>query len=112
MDLRIGQSNFTTPPATSLQRVLATAGTSRFESPRIEAPVAVELPATPPPEAVAMIERAAQRADELWRDQRELHFEMDDDSGRVIVQVKDLDGRVIRTIPPSEALDVLSGKAL
>ncbi len=37
---------------------------------------------------------------------------MDEDSGRVIVQVRDLDGRVIRTIPPSEALDVLSGRPL
>ena len=36
---------------------------------------------------------------------------MDDKSGRVIVQVRDLDGHVIRTIPPSEALDILSGGA-
>ena len=113
MDLRIGHLTFTTPPATSPQRVSAATGTSRFEPLRVdEAAVATELPPTPPPEAVAMIDRAAQRAEELWRDQRELHFEMDKDSGRVIVQVRDLEGRVIRTIPPSEALDVLSGKAL
>ena len=112
MDLRIGHLNFTTPLATSPPRVSAAAGASRFESPRLEAPVATELPPTPPPEALSMIDRAAQRADELWRDQRELHFEMDQNSGRVIVQVRDLEGRVIRTIPPSEALDVLSGKAL
>ena len=113
MDLRIGHLNFTTPPATS-PRAAPIGGTNRFESPRVDlaAAVVTELPPTPPPEAVAMIERAAQRADELWRDQRELHFEMDKDSGRVIVQVRDLEGRVIRTIPPSEALDVLSGKAL
>jgi uncharacterized FlaG/YvyC family protein len=41
---------------------------------------------------------------------RELHFERDPDSGRVIVQVRDLATReVIRTIPPSEALTVMSG---
>ena len=34
---------------------------------------------------------------------------MDEKSKRVIIQVKDLDGRVIRTIPPSEALGVMSG---
>ncbi len=114
MDLRIGHLNFTPPPVSSPERVSTTAGTSRFESPRVELPAAVvtELPPTPPPEAVAMVDRASQRAEELWRDQRELHFEMDKDSGRVIVQVRDLEGRVIRTIPPSEALDVLSGKAL
>jgi uncharacterized FlaG/YvyC family protein len=37
---------------------------------------------------------------------------LNDDSGRVIVQVRDLDGRVIRTIPPAEALDIMSGKPL
>ena len=58
------------------------------------------------------MDRAAARADELWRDERELHFAMDEDSERVIVQVRDLEGRVIRTIPPSEALDVLSGRPL
>jgi flagellar protein FlaG len=37
---------------------------------------------------------------------------MDADSGRVVVQVRDLEGHVIRTIPPSQALDVLSGGSL
>ena len=66
------------------------------------------IPAEPPPEALREVDRAAARADELWRDKRELHFEMDEDSGRVLVQVRDLDGRVIRTVSPSEALDVMS----
>jgi len=67
---------------------------------------------TPPPDALREVDRAAARAEELWRDDRELHFEMDQDSGRVIVEVRDLDGNVIRTIPPSEALDIMSGKPL
>jgi FlaG protein len=70
------------------------------------------IPETPPPDALREVDRAAERAEELWHDKRELHFAMDEDSKRVIVQVRDLDGRVIRTIPPSEALDVLSGKPL
>ena len=36
---------------------------------------------------------------------RELHFETDEETGRVIIQVRDLEGNVIRTIPPSDALD-------
>jgi uncharacterized FlaG/YvyC family protein len=40
---------------------------------------------------------------------RELHFERDPQSGRVVVQVRDLATReVVRTIPPSEALGILS----
>ena len=30
----------------------------------------------------------------------------------MIIEVRDLDGNVIRTIPPSEALDVLAGGEL
>ena len=70
------------------------------------------IPAVPPEDALRDVDCAAARADELWRDKRELYFALDEDSGRVIVQVRDLEGRVIRTIPPSEALDVLSGRPL
>jgi flagellar protein FlaG len=50
-------------------------------------------------------------AEELHSQQRELHFEPTS-SGRVIVQVRDLDGNVIRTIPPWHALNVMAGAAL
>jgi len=69
------------------------------------------IPAEPPPDALRDVDRAAARADELWHDKRELHFEMNEDSGRVVVQVRDLDGGVIRTISPSEALDVMSARS-
>lgn len=65
----------------------------------------------PPPRLRREIRAAADRAEQLWREQRELHFETDD-TGRVVVQVRDLDGRVIRAIPPSEALEVISGRPL
>ena len=66
----------------------------------------------PPPEVLHEVDRAAERADDLWRDGYELHFEVDEESGRVAVRVRDLDGDVIRTIAPSEALDVMAGKPL
>ena len=109
MDLRIGHLNFSTPPATPGKPVAIGKPDARFEVSGATAELGV-IPEAPPPDALREVDRAAQRADELWRDQRELHFEIDQDSNRVIVQVRDLDGRVIRTIPPSEALDVLSGK--
>ena len=42
----------------------------------------------------------------------ELHFSKDSETGRVVIQVRDLDGNVLKTIPPSRALDVMSGAAL
>ena len=70
------------------------------------------LPSAPPPELQGHIERASQRYDELRAQQRELHFSSDPDTGRVLIEVRDLDGNVLRTIPPSNALDVISGGPL
>jgi len=111
MDLRIGHLTFSGPPATA-KPAATTGAAAAFSLPREDSAAIGGVPAAPPPDALREVDRAAQRADELWREKRELHFEMDEDSGRVIVQVRDLDGNVIRTIPPSEALDVLAGKPL
>jgi hypothetical protein len=111
MDLRIGHLNFGTPPAAP-KRAAADPAASQFSMPRDDTAVIGGIPATPPPDALREVDRAAARAQELWDVQRELHFEMDEDSGRVVVQVRDLEGRVIRTIPPSEAVDVMSGRPL
>ena len=43
---------------------------------------------------------------------RELHFEPSPETGRVVIQVRDLDGQVLRTVTPSEALSIASGTAL
>jgi len=69
----------------------------------------LSLPAHPPTEVLDAIGAAAERAAELRAQNRELHFSKDEVSGRVIVQVRDLDGNVIRTIPPSGALAVMAG---
>jgi FlaG protein len=70
------------------------------------------VPDSPPVEVRDAIGAAAARAAELRSENRELHFHKDATSGRVIVQVRDLAGNVIRTIPPSRALDVMAGAAL
>jgi FlaG protein len=72
----------------------------------------LSLQASPPAEVREAVGAAAARAAELRASNRELHFEKDEKSGRVIVQVRDLAGHVIRTIPPSQALDVMAGAAL
>jgi len=111
MDLRIGDLTFSTPPSAP-RKAPSSAAANQFMVPRSDRADIGGIPAEPPPDALREVDRAAARAEELWNDRRELHFEMDEDSGRVVVQVRDLDGNVIRTIPPSEALDVLSGRPL
>jgi flagellar protein FlaG len=70
------------------------------------------IPASPPPEVLAEVDAAWQRGAELAAQNRELHFERDAETGRTIIQVRSLDGEVLRTIPASKALDVMSGGAL
>jgi flagellar protein FlaG len=67
------------------------------------------IPASPPPEVLAEVDAAWERAAELAAQNRELHFTRDELSGRTIIEVRTLDGEVLRTIPPSKLLDVMSG---
>jgi hypothetical protein len=68
-----------------------------------------EIPPSPPAEVLAAVERAKTRARELAAAGRELHFERDPDTGRIVVHVRDLDGNVLRVMPGSEALAVIAG---
>lgn len=122
MSLEIGRLGFLPPPAMprpgaaggpgapgDFTRALAGAQGARA----VAAPSgAGAVPPTPPPEVIDAVHAAAARAQELHEQNRELHFHKDERTGRVIVQVRDLRGNVIRTIPPSQALDVMSGAAL
>ena len=81
--------------------------------PRLRATTARAVSAGAPAAGGARRDRspAAERAAELRADNRELHFRKDEAvRPRRSSQVRDLDGNVIRTIPPSEALDVMSGR--
>ncbi len=70
--------------------------------------VELSIPASPPPDVLEAIAAAAERAAELAADNRELHFRPDEHSSRIIIEVRDMSGNVIRTIPPSKALDVMT----
>jgi flagellar protein FlaG len=69
------------------------------------------LPASPPDSVLEEMSAASKVADTLHEQGRELHFQAVGD-GRVVVQVRDLDGNVIRTIPAGKALDVAAGAPL
>lgn len=70
------------------------------------------VPAGPPPEVMSEVDRASLRWEQLRATHRELHFGSDPVTGRVVIEVRDLEGNVVRTIPPSTALDVISGDSL
>jgi flagellar protein FlaG len=70
------------------------------------------IPASPPQELYQQIDAAAQRVDELRADGRELHFSYNNSEKRVQIEVRDLKGNVLRTIPPSKALSVATGDKL
>jgi hypothetical protein len=112
MDVQIGNLPPIVPPTTvapARTEARAAAPEAGFSLPGKDS-VDVTVPATPPREVLDEVDKASEIAHKLAADNRELHFEMDEKSKRVIIQVKDLDGKVIRTIPPSEALSVMSGE--
>lgn len=66
----------------------------------------------PPSELRGQMRDASRRWEELRAMDRELRFEQDPQTGRVVVEVRDLEGRLIRTVPPSSALDIAAGAPL
>jgi|SoiMethySBSTD1v2_1073268.scaffolds.fasta_scaffold1679011_2 flagellar protein FlaG len=92
-----------TPPAASKRAV---------DGSQDEGTIVGSVPPAPTEEAREQVDLAAERVDQLHAANRELHFSRDQESGRVIIEVRDLEGNVLKTIPPSKALDILSGADL
>jgi hypothetical protein len=69
------------------------------------------IPPAPPAEVLEQVDAAWLRVSELEAAGRELHFTKDSLTGRIVVEVRTLDGEVVRRIPPSEALDIMTGAA-
>jgi hypothetical protein len=65
------------------------------------------VPASPPAEVLEAMDAAARVARELHEQGRELCFACGEDGLRI--ELRDLDGNVLRTIPPSELLDIATG---
>ncbi len=63
----------------------------------------------PPPEVLAQIDVAWERAQELFASDQELHFEIDEAIGRVWAELRDADGVVQERFTASQALDFACG---
>jgi hypothetical protein len=70
-----------------------------------------DIPSSPPAAVLAAVAAAQRRSEDLHAQDRELHFTHDEATGRLVVQVRTLDGRVLHAIQPSRALDIMSGEA-
>src|SRR3954465_13043322 len=107
--------DFNLPPVGGVQRTgqaQRTSGARQAAPAEAVAAVTVDtLPASPPEHLLEEMYDASKVADTLREQQRELHFETGG-GGRVVVQVRALDGNVIRTTPPAGALSVPAGKPL
>jgi hypothetical protein len=66
------------------------------------------IPASPPKEVISEVLAAQKAIEEMHAHGRTLHFEMD--AGRVKILLQDLDGNTLRRIPPTEALEISTGK--
>jgi hypothetical protein len=70
-----------------------------------------DLPAGPPPEVLAQIDVAWERARELFASDMELHFEVDTALGEVWAELRCMDGSVAERLSASEALAFACGDA-
>jgi hypothetical protein len=64
------------------------------------------IPPTPPPEVQVAMAQADDAYDKLQTGGHQLHFHLDGSTGHVEVQVHDLQGHMLFTVPPSQALKI------
>jgi hypothetical protein len=91
-------------PASATAR--ATAGTSIAPTAPVSSISLETIPSSPPPEVLAQIALAAQTYDGLGARGYDLHFAHDPASGRTNIEVRDASGALLRTLSPTEAIDL------
>ena len=70
------------------------------------------IPDCPPAELLDAIDAAADAYERLEASGWRLHFETDADTGKLSIQVLDLEGKALGTVAPWKVLDVVSGSLL
>src|SRR5262245_27862806 len=67
------------------------------------------FPSSPPAEVHDAIAVASQAADRLADQNRAMHFHIDDTTGKLSVELHDLQGNLLFTVPAKKAFDVAAG---
>jgi hypothetical protein len=55
------------------------------------------------------VDEAGRRADQLIDEGREIHFEVDDASGRLVIQLRETGGGVLRELSAADAVAIAGG---
>ena len=66
------------------------------------------LPSAVPAEIGAAVDAASRRAEALASNGRTLHFEVDAE-GELVIQMKDRNGWVVKTLSPTQAISLMGG---
>jgi hypothetical protein len=102
-----------TPAAGAPARTSAPSNTAGAQSARETDTVTVDtIPASPPPEVQDAMGVAAQAYDNLKASGSEMRFKVNEATGKLSVEVHDVHGNLLFTVPASTVLDVASGGSL
>ena len=70
----------------------------------------MQVPDRYPPLSVwREVDAAGRHADQLRAEGREVHFELDERTGRLVIQLRELDGGVLRDLSPADAVAIAGG---
>lgn len=103
----IGTPNLQVPPDGTPRAARAAAGPAGEDTLAL---ASGEVPASPPPEVLEAMEAAGRAARELERQGRELRFANGEEGLRI--ELRGRDGSILRTLRPSEVLDLAAGARL
>jgi hypothetical protein len=71
-----------------------------------------DIPASPPPEVLDAIARAHEAYERLEASGRHVHFDLNEVSGRLAVELTDASGTPLRRLSPRDVLELAAGSAL
>ena len=87
--------------------------TSRFSRFSRSEPVHCDdIPASPPPEVLDAIARAHAAYERLEASGRHVHFDLNEVSGRLAIELTDASGTPLRSLSPRTVLELAAGAAL
>jgi uncharacterized protein YlxW (UPF0749 family) len=100
-------------PATTPSRTARSSAPAPAQAAHATDTVTVDtIPASPPPEVHDAIGVANQAYHNLKAAGTELRFRINESTGKLTVEVHDVDGNLMFTVPASTTLDVASGQPL
>jgi hypothetical protein len=101
-----------TPATAPAQKARTSAPVQTQTAPSADTVTVDTIPASPPPEVESAIGVANQAYHNLKSEGSELRFKINEATGKLTVEVHDVHGNVMFTVPASTVLDVASGQPL